>query len=124
QDLGGPKTAAIGFALGVERLLLATSSQQPAASQKLVYVIALGDAAKKESVKLLNNLRKNGISSDTDYENKSLKAALRKANDLNARFVLIIGEDELKKGAVTLKDMVSGEQKEVKAGDIFEELKC
>ncbi|MFA4842291.1 MAG: histidine--tRNA ligase, partial [Candidatus Omnitrophota bacterium] len=53
QDLGGPKTAAIGFALGVERLLLATSSQQPAASQKLVYVIALGDAAKKESVKLL-----------------------------------------------------------------------
>lgn len=72
----------------------------------------------------VDNLRKNGIASDTDYENKSLKAAMRKANDLGAKYVLMIGEDELKKNIVTLKDMTSGEQKEVKAEDLIKELRC
>ena len=53
-----------------------------------------------------------------DYEEKSLKGALRRANDLGAKLVLIIGEDELKKGVVTLKDMVSGEQREVKQDEL------
>ena len=90
----------------------------------MVYLIALGDDAKRALLKLLDNLRKNGIAADTDYENKSLKAAMRKANDLNANYVLIIGEDELKKDVVTLKNMVSGEQREVKFETIIGELKC
>lgn len=124
EQLGGPSVGAIGFAFGIERLLLVARHKVQGTSKNLVYLIALGEEAKKETPKLLDNLRKNGIAADTDYENKSLKGAMRKANDLAARFVLIIGEDELKKGAATLKNMASGEQKEVKFGNIIEELKC
>jgi len=122
-DLGGPSLGAIGFAFGIERLLLVTSGQLPVISRNLVYIVSLGEEAKKQSLKLLDDLRKAGITSDTDYEDKSLKGALRKANDLSVRLVLIIGEDELKKGAVTLKDMVSGEQREVKQEDLIQILK-
>lgn len=117
-DLGGPSLGAIGFAFGIERLLLVTSDQLPVTIRNLVYIVSLGEEAKKQSLKLLDDLRKGGITSDTDYEDKSLKGALRRANDLSARLVLIIGEDELKKGAVTLKDMVSGEQREVKQDEL------
>lgn len=123
EELGGPDVGAIGFAFGVERLLLVTSHPSPVTSHQLVYMITIGEEAKIEGMKLLDNLRSAGISCDTDFENKSLKGAMRKANDLGAKFVLIIGEDELKKGAVTFKDMVSGEQKEIKQGDLITELR-
>ena len=122
SDLGGPNVGAMGFALGVERLLLVHSSKFIVHSQNLVYIISLGEEAKIQGLKLLDNLRKNGITSDTDYENKSLKGALRKANDLSARYVLIIGGDELKKNVVTLKDMGSGEQKEISRDQLIDKL--
>ena len=124
KELGGPDLGAIGFAFGIERLLLVTRHPSPVTSKNLVYLITLGEEPKKQGLKLLDDLRKWGISCDTDYEGKSLKGALRAANDLGARFVLIIGEDELKKSVVTLKDMVSGEQKEVGAQDLKRELGC
>lgn len=123
SDLGGPDTGAIGFAFGVERLLLALGPAPQAVGKNLVYIITLGEEAKKEGLRLLDTLRSAGIVSDADYESKSLKGALRRANDLSAGYVLIIGEDELKKGVVTLKDMLSGEQREVKRDDIITELK-
>ena len=123
SELGGSPVGAIGFALGIERLLLATSSKPEAASQNLVYIITLGEKAKVEGLRLLDNLRQSGITADTDYECKSLKGAMRRANDLSARSVLIIGEDELKKNVVTLKDMVKGEQKEMPLEELLEELK-
>jgi histidyl-tRNA synthetase len=123
KELGGPDIGAIGFAFGVERLLLVTRTLgHQDTSKNLVYVITLGDEAKKEGLKLLYELRNHAIPSDTDYEAKSLKGAMRRANDLGARFVLIIGEDELKKNAVTLKDMTSGEQREVKSENLIQEL--
>ncbi len=121
-DLGGPNIGAIGFAFGIERLLLVVTHQPQVALPNLVYIITLGDEAKKQGVQLLATLRQRGIASDTDYEGKSLKGALRRANDLSARYVLIIGEDELKKGVVMLKDMVSGEQREVKQEDLIKYL--
>ena len=118
-DLGGPSLGAIGFAFGIERLLLVSKYQSIKVSKSnLVYIISLGEAAKRQGLKLLDDLRKAGITSDTDYEDKSLKGALRRANDLSARLVLIIGEDEIKKNVVTLKDMVSGEQQEVKQDEL------
>jgi len=114
KELGGPDQPACGFAFGVERLLLVASQKSEVTNKDLVFLIALGDKAKQESVKLLDALRKNNISADTDYENKSLKGAMRRANDLKAKFVLIIGDDELNKNVVTLKDMQSGSQEEVK----------
>jgi histidyl-tRNA synthetase len=125
SDLGGPKIGAIGFAFGVERLLLVSRCQGVKASkEKLVYIITLGREAKRQGLRLLANLRGAGISADTDYEGKSLKGAMRRANDLKALYVLILGDDELKKNIVTFKDMVSGEQKEIKRGDLIKELKC
>ena len=125
KELGGPDIGAIGFAFGVERLLLVTRApEHRSTSGKLVYLISLGEKAKDEGLKLLDDLRKKGIACDTDYEGKSLKGAMRRANDLGARFVLILGEDELKKNVVTLKDMASGEQKEIKSGELMRELKC
>ncbi len=118
KQLQGPDTGAMGFAFGVERLLLATTLAPQATAPKVVYVISLGEAAKKESSSLLARLRLAGICCDTDYENKSLKGALRKANDLEAGYVVIIGDDELQKGVVMLKDMATGEQKEVSRDNI------
>lgn len=114
NELGGPDLGAIGFAFGVERLLLVTSSPAHQLTNKnLVYIITLGDEVRLEGIKLLAELRKNGITADTEYENKSLKAAMRKANDAQATHVLIIGENEIKKGVVTLKDMRSGSRKKL-----------
>jgi len=125
QELGGTQSlGAIGFAFGVERLLLASQKKEVPLEKKLVYLITLGDKARSYGLKLLAELRENNIPSDTDYENKSIKGALRQANDLGARMVLIIGDNELAKGVITLKDMLSGEQKEIKAEDILKEIKC
>ena len=125
KELGGPELGAMGFAFGVERLLLVTRSPgQEVRSQKLVYVIALGDEAKIQGLKLLDKLRKERIICDTDYEGKSLKSAMRKANDLGAGFVLLIGEDELKKNVITLKDMSSGKQEEIRPEELISKLRC
>ena len=124
KELGGPDMGAIGFAFGIERLFLVSSIKYQVSSQNLVYLITMGNEAKIQGLKLLERLRKNGITADTDYENKSLKGALRAADDAGARFVLIVGEDELKKNVVTLKDMRSGEQREIKQEDLIKELKC
>lgn len=125
RELGGPDLGAIGFAFGVERLLLVTNLKDNLEENKnLVYLITLGEQAKKQGRKILAQLRRAGIASDTDYAGKSLKAAMRSANDFGSRSVLILGDDELKKGVITLKDMVSGEQKEIRQGELIKTLKC
>lgn len=124
KDLGGPDTGAIGFAFGIERLFLVAENKLETTNQNLVYLITLGEEAAKEGLKLLQNLRKEKIACDTDYERKSLKGAMRCANDLSARFVLILGENEIKNGTITLKDMSSGTQKEIKTENLIKEIKC
>jgi histidyl-tRNA synthetase len=114
QELGGSQTPAIGFAFGVERLLLASQEAQPTCqNQEMVYLVTLGETARKNGIKILAHLREQDICADTDYENKSLKAAMRKANDLAARFVLILGDDELKENAVMVKDMKNSTQEKI-----------
>ncbi|MDD4899145.1 MAG: histidine--tRNA ligase [Candidatus Omnitrophica bacterium] len=125
HEMGGPQTGAMGFALGVERLLLATNVQsQKIDGQNLVYIIALGEQAKPEAVKILDNLRKAGVAADTDYENKSLKGAMRQANDLAAKLVLILGDNELAKKTIMLKDMQSGTQEEIPLDNLIEKVKA
>lgn len=123
KDLGGPEASAVGFAFGVERLYLVRPADSQENSKNLVYIVTLGDAARAAGIKLLDSLRKNAIAADANYEGKSLKSAMRKANDLGANVVLIIGDDELKKNVVMFKDMESGEQKEISVGGLIEELK-
>ncbi len=124
KELGGQESGAIGFAFGVERLMLARKQEKEETGNNLVYVITLGQEAKAYGLRILHDLRSNSITADMDYEGKSIKGAMRKAGDLKARFALIIGEDELKKRVVTLKNMLSGEQKEVEKRSLVKEIKC
>lgn len=124
KELGGPDIGGIGFAFGVERLLLAGKPAAENPQNKLVYLITLGETAKFAGVKILNQLRRANIPSDMDYLNRSLKAAMRAANDAGARYVLILGDDELKKNVISLKDMSNSTQKEINLQDLTKELKC
>ncbi len=125
QELGGPDLGGMGFAFGVERLILAAKTfTQEISQKKLVYLITLGASAKIAGLEILARLRQAGISSDTDYLNKSLKGAMRAANDAGANFVLILGDDELKKNSIMLKDMLQSTQKEIAQSNLIEELKC
>lgn len=122
-ELGGAPSGAIGFAFGVERLLLVSKSESVKESEKnLVFLITLGREAEKKGFNLLYDLRQAGIKADTLFEEKSLKGAMRKAGDSGAKYVAILGENELKKNTVMLKDMESGEQREVKQEDLLKEL--
>ncbi|MDO8748364.1 MAG: histidine--tRNA ligase [Candidatus Omnitrophota bacterium] len=123
-ELGGPKSGAVGFALGIERLLLVAGCRPHGhAGQTKVFVVTLGEEAKKEGFQLLDKLREADIASDMDYENKSLKGQMRKANDLGVKFTILIGDEELKKQSLLLKDMASGAQEEISFNNFIGEIK-
>jgi histidyl-tRNA synthetase len=124
RELGGPDLGAIGFAFGVERLLLVPNTLNQNLPKKLVYLITLGEAAKPAGLRILNQLRSAQIPADMDYLNKSLKGAMRCATDAGSAYVLILGDDELKKNLISVKDMAKSTQKEVAIENLIEELKC
>lgn len=111
SDMGGPPVGAAGFALGMERILMAAAGQDATAlpgEGQVVYLAAVGEAAHDKGFELINLLRSGewrGVSFDMDYENRSLKAQMREADKSGAWLVLIIGDEELSKGGVTLKYM-------------------
>ncbi|MDU4960636.1 MAG: histidine--tRNA ligase [Sporomusaceae bacterium] len=113
EECGGSPTPAIGFAIGLERVLLALEKQQllPAAAETVeVFVAYAGAAARQPAFSLLCRLRQAGIRSDMDHLDRSLKAQLKQANRLAVRLTVMIGEDEAAQGRVMLKDMLTGEQ--------------
>ncbi len=115
-QLGGPDVDAIGFALGIERILLSVSGsggQTPATPSLDAYVIALDEVSFKKAFSMLNILRQQGVVSDMSYRLSSLKSQMRVANKKGACYVIILGEEEEKKGCVTLKMMETGKQEEV-----------
>ena len=116
EELGGEKTPAIGFAAGIERFMLVLAMQKKAdfPEEKLnLFIATLGSEAKTFAIKLVRDLREKNVTCDTDYLQRSLKAQMREANRLNVEKVLIIGEEEIKKGVAILRDMKTGEQKEI-----------
>lgn len=108
-DLGGPSIAAIGFAAGLDRLLIASELDIPAAVVQAL-VAPLGAAAIGSALVLARDLRRAGISCDVGTRGSSLKSQLRRANSLGARLVLIVGESELAEGSVQVKDLDSRTQ--------------
>jgi histidyl-tRNA synthetase len=116
QELGGKPTPAIGFAAGMERIVLNLKKQKipvPNLQAPPVFIAHLGNEAKLEAVKLASTLRKDGIAAIMAAGDRSLKGQLRQANGLGSRYAAIIGEDEVKNGEVTLRNMTTGEQKAV-----------
>ena len=127
EMLGGPKgISGIGFALGAERLLLTLENnnieiENPKSTD--IYIATIGDAAKTKSFKLIKDLRSNHISADNDHLDKSLKAQFKYSDKLNAKYTVVIGDDELANDTATLKNMKTSEQTTIKLSELVDELK-
>ena len=113
EECGGPATPGIGFAIGMERVLLAMEKQQllpPVQDEVPVWVIPMAPEATLPAFSLLNQLRRLGICADMDHSGRSMKSQMKQANRVNAKYVAIFGETELQTDQVTLKNMTTGEQ--------------
>jgi len=123
KALGGPDLPATGFAIGMERLiLLLDESAGAVGNSNRLFVACLGEEAKKKGFSLVQKLRLSGLSVEMDYEARSLKAQMRRADKLGAMHVLILGEDELVKGAALLRDMEASTQEDIPLEGIAEQL--
>ena len=114
EELGGKPTPAIGFASGIERIILNLKKQDisvEALPRPEVFIAFAGNEVKAEAIKLASTLRRKGIGVIVTVGKKSLKSQLRQANNLNAHYAIILGEEELKGGSVILRDMKTTEQK-------------
>lgn len=127
EQLGGPKgVSGIGFALGAERLLLTMENnnieiENPYATD--IFIVTIGDEAKTKSFKLLKDLRTNNISAENDHLDRSVKAQFKYSDKINAKFTIVIGDDELANDTATLKNMSTSEQTTIKLSEIVQELK-
>ena len=120
EGLGGPPTAGIGWAGGIERLVMLAN--EPKAEPRPVVMAPLGPAAEAKALGIARELRRQGIAVEQEYRG-NMKRRMQRANKLNARAAVIIGDDELAKGVVQLKDLDSGQQREVAADKLAEALK-
>jgi histidyl-tRNA synthetase len=118
-SLGGPEIPAIGFALGVERTLLAMAAPAESFDPGLaLYIAALGEPARAFALPLAHRLRLAGIRTELEHREVGLKAQLKRADALRARLALIVGDNELATGRFVLRDLAKREQSEVTAEDI------
>jgi len=116
EELGGPQTPAAGFALGMERAMMALTSEEivPQSERRAdLYVATMGEEAKRHGVSLAMRARALSFKVIMDYGNRSLKAHLRSADRAGAHYVAILGQREVERGIVVLKDMLTGEQSEL-----------
>lgn len=113
EEVGGPAIPGIGFAIGMERLLLTLKEQgllPPAEKKKPVFIVALGDAAKTEAFRLQQQLRAKGMYAEIDTMGRSMKGQMKSANRLEADYTVIIGEEELASGQAQIRNMATKEQ--------------
>jgi len=116
EELGGKPTSAIGFAAGIERIVLNLRKQKvpvPESPKPEVFVAYLGNEAKLEAIRLASDLRRSGIIVAMATGDRSLKAQLRQANSFGSIYTAIIGEEELRNHNLTLRNMISGRQQAV-----------
>jgi histidyl-tRNA synthetase len=119
EEFGGPDTPAIGFAIGMERLVTLLKEKKPVeASAPKVYVATLGYDAELEGFRIVEMLRAEGVWAEQSYGGVSLKSQLRRADRINAEFAIIIGENELKAGKVQWKNLKIKEQGEIAIEDV------
>jgi histidyl-tRNA synthetase len=112
SDLGGPAIPGIGFAMGVERVALLLGERQFGRTPDL-FIAALGEAAQERAFVLMTSLQRQGLFVETDLGGKSLKSQMRRSDRLRARYTVILGEDEVRRGTIVLKDMATGSQQEL-----------
>lgn len=121
EELGGKPTPAVGFAFGVERLLLALEALNTlpeAQSKSDIFVITLNPELNKYALKIANDLRKIGYKVSGDLNRRSMKAQFREANKINAKYSIVLGDDEIQQNSVIIKNMNDGSQETVKIEDL------
>ena len=125
EELGGKPTPAVGFAAGIERMIIAIDQQKvewPVEKGLDVFVAKVDEKNKDTVFRLLQKIRNAGLSADMDYSEGSLKSQMRIANKIGARYTVIVGEEELSKDMVILRNMQTKEQKEVQIDNLIDEL--
>jgi histidyl-tRNA synthetase len=125
EEIGGPSTPAIGFAAGIERLLIACEELDIEIAEPKgvdVYIVTFGEAARSWAVSTLPELRERNISATMDYIGRSMKAQMKDANRENARFSIIVGDNELKEGKFTFRDMEESSEVKIDKESIFKRL--
>ncbi|HEY2420173.1 MAG TPA: histidine--tRNA ligase [Neobacillus sp.] len=123
EEIGGPETPGIGFALSIERFIAALNAEAVQLEVKEgidCYLAALGEEAKDYTVGLLQQLRIAGFSAERDYLDRKIKAQFKAADRLKAKFVAVLGDEELGKNKINVKNMSTGEQVEVDLGSLVE----
>ena len=121
EECGGPPTPAVGYAVGVERLLLALKSQNSSdftSKGPKAYLVHFGGETKLKAAEIAYFLRGQGLWIELDYLDRSVRAQMKAANRLKSENVLVFGEDELSRNAVVVRNMGSGEEKQVNLGDL------
>jgi len=121
EQLGGNQTPAIGFACGLERLSMILDKnnyEYPKEENVKLFIVTIGAASREFALKILFELRKKNIKSETDYLNRSVKAQMKEANKINAKYVIVIGDDELTNQKAKLKNMSDGIEKEIELNQI------
>ncbi len=124
KSLGGPSQPAIGFAIGFDRLAeIMSQSNRDYTCPMDLFIIALGDQCQKMSFEWLCKLNLDGIRTDMDYGNRSLKSLMKRADKLKAAFVIIVGEEDIQKKQVILRNMTTKEQVPIPVEGIVDTLK-
>lgn len=126
EELGGKPSPAIGFGLGIERLLLRleeTGVEIPADKPVKLYIAPLGENALKAAQSIVYGLRKAGVSTETDHMGRALRASMKYADKLGAEYTVVLGDDEIAAGEVKVKNMQTGEQTAVKLDALADFLK-
>ncbi|MBY0790032.1 histidine--tRNA ligase [Corynebacterium pseudokroppenstedtii] len=125
-ELGGRDLSGVGFGLGVERALLALETEKKTVtdgSRVDVYGVAMGEEAHRRMPVIINDLRQSGVRADMSYGHRGLKGSMKAADRAGARFALVIGEDELAKSIVQVKDLHEGEQTAVPLDQVVQEIR-
>ncbi|MBE9453105.1 histidine--tRNA ligase [Staphylococcus epidermidis] len=121
QLLDGPDETGIGFALSIERLLMALDEEGislDVSEEFDLFVVTMGEDADRYAVKLINDLRRNGIKVDKDYLNRKIKGQMKQADRLNAKYTVVIGDQELENNEIGVKNMISGESENVQLDEL------
>jgi histidyl-tRNA synthetase len=126
SELGGPETPAVGFGMGMERLIMMLENlgvELPTQQKIDVYIASVGDKALLASIKLAYELRKQGIYAEFDHVGRSIKAQFKYADKAGAKSVIVIGENELENGIFKLKNMADGNEVEINFNSAVEQIK-
>ncbi|AGA69922.1 histidyl-tRNA synthetase [Desulfitobacterium dichloroeliminans LMG P-21439] len=125
QEVGGPQTPGIGFAMGMERVLAAlklSQEHQDEDKKEFLMLVALGEKAQSEGFAIISRLRKKGLPVSIDLLGRSLKAQLKAADRVQAKYAGILGEEELSKGIIILRNLRLGEQEELTLKEFEEQV--